>query len=545
MRIHLRMTQLVLIFLSSVYIVMGQDSSKTAIRKVIHDNQDAIDAIAMYKPETRKAIFETAEYPDLISKMNAMQVQSKGHFESLMTPLRKGEQENIWNLTRYPGLIEDLANDHKKNETEIKTILRNYPEEIHQAALDEGPRNYKVLVKIAREDSMNLQNFDLVLRNYPAVTANAFRVMIRMPEVLSTLYDHMRLTQVIGALYKKNPERVMHKTDSLNQILTRQSTAEASDWTQSLTEDPRAQKEFTEAAVAYAKDNGYDVADYSSPVPKDNLTATSDPSTIAVDTDTTDNGSYPYNWWFSYPTWDPYSSWDPYPLWYDWGFYYGPGGNPFVFGLPSVYFVDWYFYYADHLKVYPELANHYYNYYLKHVDSRFNNPVNRIVNQWKSRNSDIVNAEWDKDNAGRIQRFKQFGQMETERARYNLKNPDQTLQRNEYMQKYPDKFPNLNSARLPGEKAAPDDDPAPAKRASPKASRAHISNNDDPAPAKRLVPKASREHISDNDFRAAKQYHENAWQNVEHAAPERAAPERAQPQRAQPQRSSPAQGGRR
>ena len=115
----------------------AQDDSRSLLKEVIKKNQEAVDAIAMYPTETRKIIFEATEYPEIIAKLNAMQKNSQDAFEKLISSFSKDEQEKIWNLTRYDGLISDLAANHNKSENEINNILVNYPEEIHKTALEE------------------------------------------------------------------------------------------------------------------------------------------------------------------------------------------------------------------------------------------------------------------------------------------------------------------------------------------------------------------------------------------------------------------------
>ena len=114
-----------------------------------------------------------------------------------------------------------------------------------------------------------------------------------------------------------------------------------------MNDNPQAQQEYTQAAQEYAQENGYQPEDYNAPLTPD----------------VTNYNTNPYNWWFGYPSWYPYNYWNPYPYWYDWGFYYGPGRHIVFFGMPSAYFMDWYFYYPEHCYRYPELSNHYYNYY--------------------------------------------------------------------------------------------------------------------------------------------------------------------------------------
>jgi hypothetical protein len=500
---------------------LAQENDQVLLTQVSHDDQAAVDAIAMYPPEIRKDIFEVSKFPELIVRLNSMQSQTKVQFGSLLASFSKEEQEKIWNLTRYPSLISELANGRKKTAAEIKTILLNYPEEIHQTALDEGIENYNLLLQISVKDSANQKSFDLLLKDYNPVTVNAFHDIVKMPEILNTLYDNMQLTVVIGDLYKKNPEWVLTETDSINQLLTFQSKNETSDWEQSLTNDRQVQQQFTQSSEDYAKDNGYQEADYSTP----------------VTADVTDYSTYPYNWWFGYPTWDPYAYWDPYPLWYDWGFYYGEGRKPYFFGLPSSYFMDWFFYYPENWSHYPELANCYYNYYNKHSNSHFSNPISRSVNVWKSRNSDVVNADWDKDNAGRTRRFKEFGQIEVSRTKYNEKHATHPIALNEYVQKYQKKFPEIKATLTPGEKPLPET-PALSKRPVVKVATGRSQTK---------TEAISRVHTSNNQFRSAKQYHQSTWQNIRpqrsSSPPVRSARVYSAPMRSAPMRSTPMQSG--
>ena len=238
----------------------------------------------------------------------------------------------------------------------------------------------------------------------------------------------MQYTVVVGDYYKKNPERILHKTDSLNLVLTQKNAQEANDWKQSMSDSPQAQKEYSQAAQEYAQENGYQPEDYNAPLTQE----------------ATNYNTNPYNWWFGYPSWYPYDYWNPYPYWYDWGFYYGPGGQIVFFGLPSEYFMDWYFYYSKHCSQFAELSNHYYNYYNGHRESMNSNSISHGMNVWRVRNKDIVSDDWDKDNSNRTQRFKEYGKMEAERTKYNSKNPTKPIEQTEYVQKQLRKYPILS-----------------------------------------------------------------------------------------------------
>ncbi len=481
----------------------AQDSDRTLLRQVIKENQDAVDAVALYPSETRKWIFEAAEYPELIAKLNAMQKDSQGAFEKLISSFSQKDQEKIWNLTRYDGLISDLAKNPYQSDHDTYNILANYPLEIHATALEVHKKNYSLLVHL---DSMNRSyntNFESLFVSYPPEALNAFREIIKIPEVLSILFDHMQYTVMIGDFYKNNSELVMHKTDSLNRVLTQKNIQDANDWKQSLTDNPQVLKEFTQAAQEYAQDNGYQSEDYNASLTQEDIL---------------NSTANPFNWWFGYPDWYPYSSWNPYPYWYDWGYYYGSAGQVIVFGLPSFYYMNWYFYYPEHCSKYAELSNLYFNYCNNHQESTSYNSISHNVNLWRIRNKDIVTDAWAKDDVGRIQRFKEFGQMETERKAYNNKNPHQQVNQAEFVQKNAEKYTllsgnisknqsdmKINNATNPSKT-----EQKPLINGSPS-----NQNNSRQTSVNNNQQRNSKPQENFNQIRNAQEYHQNSWNQIQ------------------------------
>ncbi len=521
----------------------AQDDDRALLRQVAKQNQDAVDAIALYPTETRKIIFKATEYPEIIVKLNSMQKYSQDTFERVISFLSKDDQEKIWNMTRYDGLISDLTAKYPLSADDLNKIITDYPEEIQNTAKEEQKNNLSLLVNIDKINKNYNSNLELFLSEYPDDVRTVFRQIIKMPEVLSLLFDHMQYTVVVGEYYKKNPERVIHKTDSLNQVLTQKNTQEAQDWKQSLNNNPQAQDEYVQAAQDYAQYNGYQPDDYYAPLTQDAL----------------NYDSSPFDWWFGYPSWYPYNYWNPYPYWYDCGFYYGPGRSVVYFGMPSSNFMNWYFYYPEHFSKYPELSNHYYNYYNSHTDSRNYNSISRSVNNWRNRNSDIITDDWEKDNAGRVQRFKEYGQMETDRKNYNLNNPKQPVNQSEYLQNVKDKYPLLSADVSKKQSTVADNKSNSAKENIPEPVKVPVvkvpnvnTNQNNIKQNANINQNNIKENANINQIRTAQEYHKNTWNQMQsqNTAPAPRQEENRQPE--QPARqnySSPAPsssgGGRR
>jgi hypothetical protein len=496
----------------------AQDKSNNLAQQVIQENQKVVDAIALYPAGIRKEVFEASLYPEVIVKLTSMQKKTQQEFDDLLSPFQQEEQEKIWNMTRYSGLISDLCSSSKTSKDQITSILTRYPEEIQATGIEEGLKRKELLCTIDHNSRKYNAALDAMLISYPPEVDSIFRDLINYPEILTILSDNMQFTVILGDAYKKNPKAMLYKTDSLNTALAQKNAKEVADWKNSLDENPKAKQEYVEAAKQYAEDNGYQSEDYST----------------ALNPNVADYYTYSYNWWFGYPYWYPYAYWDPYPYWYDWGFYYGPGNAIVVFGLPSNYFMHWFFYYPQHYFDYPQLANHYYNYYLDHSFSRNNNAISREVDEWRENNREIVNSNWNNKNTDRTQLFKEYGKMENQRNKYNKQNEGQEMQRGEFLQKNQNKYHGLYTSYSTEpikmetfSRYSNPIDEVPAKVPVVKAPDSFRVVHQSNQPAKQddaihpfvnnphpVIPATRQETPNSNQFRNAQQYHQNTWQQV-------------------------------
>jgi hypothetical protein len=524
---------------------------RALLKQIAQQDQKAADAIAMYPHDVRQDIFIACTYPEVVVRLSSMQAKTKDEFTEMLSSYNRDEQEKIWNLTRYPGLIGDLAAGHRKSDDELNTILANYPPEIHKTAIEESFNNYDLLVRIDQRNHIYEMGFENMIAGYPPEVIQAFRDLIKLPEVLNILNDNMQLTVVIGDIYRKDPNWILHKSDSVNLVMTQKNNQDADEWKQSMNNDPDARQEYIQAAQEYAQDNGYQQDDYNAPLTPD----------------VTDYYTYSYNWWFGYPYWYPYEYWDPYPYWYDWGFYYGPGGNAVFFGQPSWYFMDWYFYYPEHHHHYYHLSDHYYDYYTRHRDNDRHNNIVRVVGDWHDRNRDVITHDWD-DKSKRPQLFKEYGQMESSREKYNKANPNHPVERNEYLQKNQDKYPTIKTAianRTPEEQKqlnkpvqqtqrqepikkpvvkVPDYYKAPPAKTTEQNKGDNKQQTQPVQPKHDYTPKpvqnSPKTTQNQNQIRNAQQYHQNTWQQIQ---PTQHTPSYSPPPSNTPRQSPPPSGG--
>ena len=227
------------------------------------EEEEAINTLVLYPSDTRQAILEVSMHPEALIKMETIQTKVKTAFQSVVEKHPQSVQELIWDLTRYPGLIEELVEVENGTSGEVKQVLKKYPAIIHERAREAVQSYSKELVEIIKLNEEAESAFTILLTNYPESTQEALKHLLDLPEVLSILTDNIKLTVLLGDLYRNDPNLVLHQADSLNLVVAREQARELEDWKKSLETDPQARKELEASAEAFGKEHdGYYYDDY-------------------------------------------------------------------------------------------------------------------------------------------------------------------------------------------------------------------------------------------------------------------------------------------
>lgn len=406
--------------------VAWAQSGQDLLNQILEEEKNTVDALVLYPESTRMAILEASLYPEVLVKMETMQSNTSNAFTALMEGYPRETQEKLWDLTRYPDLINRLAAGAEPPE-QLNRILADYPEEIRQTARMAQVDYYDLLHSMHKLMDQSESAFNSLIREYPPKAQTAFQQLVDLPEVLTLLTGNIRLTVMVGDLYRREPEWLTGQLDSLNLVAAREHARELEDWKTSLDNDPEARAELVNTANEFSKEYSYDdeYYDYDE----------AEPAVVEH------HYYYHYPYWFGYPSWYVYPRWRRYPLWYEWGFYTGPGNTVVIIDLPSFYFTNWYFHYPVHHYRYPGLSAHFADFYYYHP--RSGGSITVSVNTWRKQNRDVITDDWlDKARRDRS-KFKEFGQFERSREDYNRSHADKQLTQREYLDKNTRKYPDL------------------------------------------------------------------------------------------------------
>ncbi len=407
------------------------------LQQLMDEDRANVETLMLYPEEIRLHIFEAAKYPEALVRLQTMQNRPREAFRTLVEAYPERIQRQVWDLTRYPGLIERLVGEGRGNRSAINRILEEYPAESREPALNMSEEQFGLLARIdnlEREADEAFRNFAL---DYPERTRAALRALVNEPEALSILTDNMRLTVMLGDLYRREPYWLIQEAQNINLEAARRRARDLESWKESLDADPEARRDLEQTAREYASEYGYDDTYYDyAPVER--------PQRAVVE----HHYYYHYPYWFGYPYWYSYPRWRPLPYWYDWGFYMRPGGVIVVFDFPSAYFVNWYYRRPAYIYRYPYLASRFADYYYGHRRSTCSIVVG--VERWRVRNAAVVSDTWLSDRNGRIDRLREFGRMEESRERYNRENPTRQIPQREFIAARKNEYPRLTE-RLPDE----------------------------------------------------------------------------------------------
>ena len=431
---------LVLLLLLLGFFVHGQaQTEEELLAELIAKDEEAINALVLYPEDTRLAILEATKYPEALIKLESVQSQTSKAFRAFIEDYPRSTQEMIWDLTRYPGLIELLVETGPEKQRELDLVLKDFPEVIRDRARKAVKGYSPVLVRVNELDRNAAIAFDRLLINYPTSAREALRQLVALPEVLTILTDNIRLAVLVGDLYTNEPEYVLKKVDSLNLVVARQNAEELEEWKKSLEEDPQAVGELEASAETFQEEYGYDDLYYDGSDYDDLYYEDKKKDARVVH----EYYHYHYPYWFSYPYWYQYPRWRLYPDWYDWGFYFGPGQSIIVVNLPSFYFTHWYFYHPHHHYRWSYLSAHFTRHYSRHY--RVGSPITTGVTGWRDRNRDIVSDHWLRDDARLSERFRAYGKFEADRSRYNRSHPQRELSQEEFRKRNPQRYRTLSS----------------------------------------------------------------------------------------------------
>ncbi|HSF88752.1 MAG TPA: hypothetical protein VLA46_04995, partial [Saprospiraceae bacterium] len=212
------------------------------------EEQRAIQAIALYPQKERTVILEASTHPEILVRMESIRRNTEKQFKDKIMNLTEDDQRKIYNLVRYPDLVDTICKHQEKlSNKEMTALLQAYPEEIHEDAEHIQKKYFELLRDIQHLYKDADDAFHSMLSPYPEPARQAYLALMNLPGVVTILTDNISMTILLGDIYTSNPRQLIHELDSLNIVVAEQQAEELSAWKTQLEQDPEATQEFEEA----------------------------------------------------------------------------------------------------------------------------------------------------------------------------------------------------------------------------------------------------------------------------------------------------------
>lgn len=353
-----------LLFLFSIILsahLFSQNDEKIFDNLVSNDSS-SVPSLFIYNDSVRTAVLIASTYPQGFVRLSEIQKTSSAAFAKTISKYNRSKQKQLWEITRYPGLTSLLIQNNDKSEKELGALLKHYPEKIISPAIYFTKKKYATLVDIDNIHSDFEAQYKNVIIDFPDFVKNSFNILLNYPDLLTILSENMKTTVTLGDLYKRNPQMVKRKVDSLNTEIAKENGIEYEDWKKGIANDTAVQKELKQISKKYSKDleadDVYDGDEY-------------DENSIIELT--------PYPYWAGYPYWYGYNYWYPNPWWFQLGFYWPLDGGMMFFGLPTYHFGWWYYNQPRYYSRHPHTSDYFYQHYKGHRNS--NSGLNRSTRE--------------------------------------------------------------------------------------------------------------------------------------------------------------------
>lgn len=342
---------------------------------VIFDNlvlkdSSSIPILFSYPDTIRNAILVTSMYPQGFIRLNEIQKKSSASLKKTISTFTRNRQKQLWEITRYPELTSLMIVNKDKSDQELNILLEKYPDKIKNSTIYFSKKHYSTLVEIETIYQDFTRNYKDIIKDFPENAKKSFNVLLNYPELLTILSEDMNTTVALGDLYKRNPQMIKRKSDSLSFVIAKEKGIEYEEWKAGISKDTALQKELKQVSKKYAKEMEEDDV-YS------NSTKSSSTWPNNNDNQQTVINVNPYPYWAGYPYWYGSNYWYPNPWWFNLGFYIPIDGSILFLGMPTYNFGWWYYNQPRYNHHHPNTSRYFNDHYQRHRNS--NSGFNRSI----------------------------------------------------------------------------------------------------------------------------------------------------------------------
>src|SRR5690348_7907892 len=93
----------------------AQQQSNPTPKHLLREDSAAVNALVLYPDTIRLDIFQVCEFPAALVSVATLQKNTSSDFTNAVGSYSKDDQDDLWNLSRYPDLVTALAQGGEKS----------------------------------------------------------------------------------------------------------------------------------------------------------------------------------------------------------------------------------------------------------------------------------------------------------------------------------------------------------------------------------------------------------------------------------------------
>ncbi len=263
----------------------------------------AARAISVYPADVRQASQTTLSYPGTLVQLGQIQAKSSADFKKLSESLSPDLQKKLWQVVRYPRLLQDLV-DLGPNGNNA-SLISNYPKATQEAAKELAKSNFEVLRQSAEIGNKAQGQFGSAIQGLPAPAVAAFQSVAGHSEIFQVLNQALGLSKIDPSAFKKNPQPLTQEAQKLSGLIAAAPPSSPQKTIKGGAGDnPQAVATLNKADQSFEAQNDYELD--QDPHPKGARVANVGYTPYAS---VFEPVGWAYPFWFGWPTWDPFPFW--------------------------------------------------------------------------------------------------------------------------------------------------------------------------------------------------------------------------------------------
>lgn len=174
-----------------------------------------LEAIAQRGVVVREAALVASQYPDLLVRIDRIQLRSAMAFEIRLDRLEPAQQEQLWELVAVPGVLEEIVEGGAKDQSSLAAIADRAEPPVRAAIEELGGQHFELLQEVLAIREAAEVAFAEEFEGRPVAVGDSFEILLQDAPLLSLLARRPSEVVELGRAVAFDPDPVRAQLEEL------------------------------------------------------------------------------------------------------------------------------------------------------------------------------------------------------------------------------------------------------------------------------------------------------------------------------------------